>query len=237
FRAGKPKARRLSGRGTRFACAPAWLTAPVVAEYDEGAHHVEKRRSACCSCGAGHGARPAGDRTEARCETGARGEAGRTGGLRRIVARHLRASRRDLALAAGHAQAAHPVRRLGAPRLEHRLPGVGARPLAASLARRQAPGTSPPAQVPVALYPPLRRLVDRPRRPALRRPPDGRRVPADVRPDPLPREGNRGPLVAARADVGGRAGLSDTRLLAVAEHSEILRLALKSRAVTLQVDR
>ncbi len=53
-----------------------------------------------------------------------------------------------------------------------------------------------------------------------------RRVPAHVRPATPAGEGHRRPLDAARADVGGRARLPDARILALAEHGEILRIAV-----------
>ena len=100
------------------------------------------------------------------------------------------------------------------------------KPLALPRGAREAHGAEPAAQGAVAVHPPLRGLLGRPERTVLRRPPDGSRVPADLRWGASAGKGHRRPLVASRADVGCRAGLQDTRFLALAEHGQILRIAL-----------
>ena len=95
----------------------------------------------------------------------------------------------------------------------------------------------PPHRSQWLCHPSLRRVVGRRRRPVLRRAPDGRRVPADVRNRALPGEGHRRPLDGARADVGRRAGLSNTRILAVAQHGAELRLAMTFTEVSLKNER
>ena len=51
-------------------------------------------------------------------------------------------------------------------------------------------------------------------------------------PELLRSEGDGRPLDAARADVGGGAGVPDPRFLAVAEHGEILRVAVTLARLT-----
>ena len=63
----------------------------------------------------------------------------------------------------------------------------------------------------------------------LRRPADGSRLPADVRPVAPPDEGDGRPLDAARADLDGGAGRQEQGFLALAEHSEVLRAHLTPR--------
>ena len=53
-----------------------------------------------------------------------------------------------------------------------------------------------------------------------------RRVPGDLRRRPAAREGHRRPLDAARADVGRGARVQDSRVLAMAEHGQVLWLDL-----------
>src|SRR5207237_10009148 len=110
---------------------------------------------------------------------------------------------------------------------EPSLSTVGAEPLAGARASRQAPGAQPAVQERVALHPPLRGLVARRRRPVLRRPPDGRLVPAPLRTAALPPEGHGRPLDAARADLGGGEGPPERpRLQPVAIDGAALRRAL-----------
>src|SRR6266496_5576230 len=74
-----------------------------------------------------------------------------------------------------------------------------------------------------ALHPRLRGQLARRRLPVLRRAPDGRRLPADLRRLALPDEGDGRPLDAAGADVDRGEGAQEQGFLALAEHREALR--------------
>ena len=106
-------------------------------------------------------------------------------------------------------------------------PGGGRREDRGLEARRgQDAGYRPESapQAAVALHPPLRRLVDRPEPAVLRRPADGSRVPAHLRPRAALTQRDGGPLDAARADVGCRASAPcRPRVLPLAEHGALLR--------------
>src|SRR6185437_14753530 len=241
---GKRKARRLSGRGARVLSrrdddvrSRTWLTAPVVASTREGVHRVEKRRPVGRARDVCDRARPAGDRAAAGSESGACGQTRASGHGGRAAAGHRRPPGRDLALAAGHAAGAHAVQRQRPQGREPCLPPLGAPAVEAPRNRRQDPGvpTSPP--VAVALHPPVRRIVERLRLSLLRRAPDGHGVPAHLRDRAVPGEGHRRPLDAAGADVGRRARLSDTWILALAQHRALLRVAMTLAEVSLSSDR
>src|SRR6266581_7250642 len=90
---------------------------------------------------------------------------------------------------------------------------------------RTRPESAPQASV--ALHPPLRRFVDRPESAVLRRPANGSRVPAHLRPRVALTEGDGESLDAARADVGCRACAPQRPwLLSLAEHGAVLRIDL-----------
>src|SRR5205823_2059463 len=83
------------------------------------------------------------------------------------------------------------------------------------------------ARAAVGMHPPLRGLLEGSELPLLRRPADGPGLPAKVRSLPARAQGDRGPLDAARADVGGRASTPlGPGFLPVAEHSAVLRADL-----------
>src|SRR5439155_26601046 len=100
-------------------------------------------------------------------------------------------------------------RAAGAGRDEHPRRPVGGTALEAARETRAAGGPASAAPGGVSLHPPLRGGLDGRRRAVLRRPPDGPRLPADVRLVALPREGNGRPLDAARADLDGGKGASE----------------------------
>src|SRR5207248_5294342 len=135
--------------------------------------------------------------------------------------------RRHVALATGRERAAH-ARLVHLPtRSEPPLPALGPQPLARAGGADAAAGAPPAEPRRLALHPSLRSLVARRRRPVLRRPADGRLVPAPLCAEAVPAQGHGRPLDAARADLGGGAGPQKRgRLQPVAEHGAALRRAL-----------
>ena len=94
-------------------------------------------------------------------------------------------------------------------------------PRVASPGLRRLADCAPPAEPELlGVHPPGRgRLAIEYRQRLLRRPPDGPRVPADVRAGLPSAEGNGRPLVASRADLGRRARTAErSRLRPLAEH-------------------
>src|SRR6266540_1519109 len=105
------------------------------------------------------------------------------------------------------------------------------RPRSRLAARRDADvvaRAASPARGSVALHPTLRgRVVEGLGGAVLRRPADGSRFPANLRPLPAAEEGHGRALDSARADVGGGAcAPCGTRVLSLAEHGAVLRPAL-----------
>src|SRR5919205_1237610 len=149
----------------------------------------------------------------------------RSGKLARPSDRAL--SRRHVALATGHEPPPHA--RLD--ELPHRprppLPALDPRPLAGARGARAGEGAPSAVSQRLALHPPLRSVVARRWCALLRRPPDGRLVPAALRAAAVPAQGHRRPLDAARADLGGGPRAPQlARLQPVAAHGTALRGAL-----------
>src|SRR5205085_5353660 len=128
--------------------------------------------------------------------------------------------RRDVALAVAHGRP--PDAALGAAEYTRRpaLLGAGCR------AGIRASDSSA-AQGGLAVHSPLRRVVARFRRPVLGRAADGPRLHGRLRAAVPPPSWLGRPLVAARADVGGGAGLPKRPgFLRVAEHGADMRIDL-----------
>ena len=120
---------------------------------------------------------------------------------------------------ADDAQADAQLRRcLAAARL--RVPRARAPRVAPPRGGRLARSAPSPERQLLGVHPPRRgRLALEHRQRVLRRPPDGRRVPAHVRARLPSAEGNGRPLVAARADLGRRARPEKrSRVRPMAEH-------------------
>src|SRR5438105_1785332 len=135
--------------------------------------------------------------------------------------------RDHVALAAGDEPPARP-RLVGVPdRSKPPLQTLGSRSLAHAGCGYASPCA--PSALPrrVALHPPLRGVVARSEPALLRRPADGRLVPAALRAPALRAEGHGRSLDAARADLGGGEGPPERpRLQPLAEHGPSLRRAL-----------
>src|SRR3954454_20733608 len=99
----------------------------------------------------------------------------------------------------------------------------GGDPLEAAGPRGPPEGAAASAPESVPLHPSLRGQLDRRRRPVLRRPSDGPRLPGGLRPLAPSHQGHGRSLDAPRADLGGRKGGREQGFLPLAEHGEVLR--------------